>query len=258
MPENDKTETDRDPPTGFFPEPETPQGKMFTERPFVLLANGRHITTFKCTPEHLEELGVGHLAASGRIRSAQDIVDCRVEDGRIAVRLRRDPPPGLVVAFDRRGLPERGTLPLYSGSRQRALFSMRRLERAAEEMIADAVIYQRTGGVHCAAFGNDDLLICREDVGRNNAMDKVIGAALLRNLDRSEAFLLVTARVAFEMFFKAAAADMPILGSLNIPSDLAVSAAQSAGVTLIGKILKKEQHIYTHPRRIMEFRHAER
>lgn len=230
---------------------ERPQAKMFTERPFTLTANGRHIATFMCTPQHLEELAVGHLAATGRIARADDMEHCRIKDGRIEVRLRRDPvPPGYAVAFDGQGLPEPASLPRYAGDRERPPVAMQRMERAAEEMIASAVLYPQTGGVHCAAFGSTAGLIVREDVGRNNAMDKVIGAALLRGLDRSEGFLLVTARVAFEMLLKAAGAGVPILGSLNIPSDLAVAAAQSAGITLAGKILKREQHVYTHPQRI--------
>lgn len=227
------------------------QGKMFTERPVTLLANNQHITTFKCTPDHLEELAIGHLVTTGRIHSSRDILDCRVEDGLIMVSLRlQTPPPALSVIFDRHGLPQADSLPHYSGSLDKALVSMQRIKETTQEMISTAVLYQQTGGVHCAAFGNGERLLCREDVGRNNAVDKVIGAALLQDLDRNKGFLLVTARVAFEIFIKVATANIPILASVNIPSDLAVAGAQSAGVTLIGKVLKKEQYTYTHPQRI--------
>jgi FdhD protein len=113
--------------------------------------------------------------------------------------------------------------------------------------------FRRTGGLHATAlFEADGSLICtREDVGRHNAMDKVVGRALMDGLlPLSGKVLCVSGRLSFELVQKAAVAGAPILIGVGAPSSLAVELADDRGLTLCGFARRGSVNVYTHPRRI--------
>lgn len=234
------------------------KAKTFSESQVQLFVNAIHYTTFLCTPQQYEELALGHLLTTGRIRSREDVLRCEIpEDGhtvhiQVSPSLHDKAPPlrrGL-TGFAALGEMEPEKLAARPLPLEQALFSFRQLEDAAAEMIRRAVLYRRTGGMHSAAFSDGTRVLCCEDAGRCNALDKAIGSALLHDMRLSRSFVMLTGRIALEMLLKVVAAKIPIVASLNIPSDAAVNAAQRMGITVIGKMLKQEQHIYTHPQRV--------
>ena len=122
-----------------------------------------------------------------------------------------------------------------------------------ESLRARQNVFASTGGLHAAAAfdRNGTLLALREDVGRHNALDKLIGWALLKERSLAEAIVLVSGRSSYEIVQKALAARIPIVCAVSAPSSLAVDLANEFGVTLVGFLRGSRFNIYAHPRRIV-------
>jgi FdhD protein len=115
-------------------------------------------------------------------------------------------------------------------------------------------VFDETGGLHAAGLFTLDgeLAVCAEDVGRHNAVDKVVGGMLMRDaLPLSERLLFVSGRTSFEIVQKALVAGIPIVGSVSAPSSLAIDLARAAGVTLVGFVRGDGFNIYAHPHRVI-------
>jgi FdhD protein len=114
--------------------------------------------------------------------------------------------------------------------------------------------FERTGGIHAAGLFDvhGNLQILREDIGRHNAVDKVVGAALSRGMETSDAILLVSGRLGFEIAQKALVAGIPVVASISAPSSLAVELAVEFNMTTVGFLRGRSMNIYSHPNRIAE------
>ncbi len=115
-------------------------------------------------------------------------------------------------------------------------------------------LFEHTGGLHAAALFDQhgNLLLLREDIGRHNAVDKLIGALLLKKqLPLSKYIILVSGRAGFELVQKSLIAGIPIMAAVGAPSSLAVRLAMESGMTLIGFLKEEKYNIYTHPQRII-------
>jgi FdhD protein len=112
--------------------------------------------------------------------------------------------------------------------------------------------FERTGGIHAAALFDvhGNLLLLREDIGRHNAVDKVLGAALSASLPLQETILMVSGRLGFEIAQKAIVGGIPIAASISAPSSLAIELAYDFQMTAIGFLRGRSMNIYTHPERV--------
>jgi FdhD protein len=221
------------------------------------------------TPGHEDELAVGFLRTEGLIAGTEvagvefgDPVALNRPDDTVVVRLSRPFDADAVaarnfVATASCGICGKASLdevavrcdPLPSGpriGRSRLLGLPERLREAQE-------VFERTGGLHASGLftPEGELVAIREDVGRHNALDKLVGSQVLAGRTRlTDRVLLVSGRVSFEIVQKAAVAGIPILAAVSAPSDLAVEAAERLGQTLVGFLRGDGFNIYTHDGRI--------
>ena len=127
------------------------------------------------------------------------------------------------------------------------------LSRLPDRLRGSQSVFERTGGLHAAGLFDSagSLLACREDVGRHNAVDKVIGERLLADdLPLDGSVLQVSGRLSFEIVQKAGVAGIPIVSAVSAPSSLAVDAADRLGMTVAGFVRDGRFNVYTHPERI--------
>ncbi len=220
------------------------------------------------TPGNDFELAVGFCVTEGVVHSPDDVVSVAycVEGGAhhaniVTVRLRGMPADGLprrsFVANASCGLCGKTQLddvelrcpPMSDGPRVAASTILELPDRLRDAQR----VFDSTGGLHGAAvFGVDGALdTLREDVGRHNAVDKVVGRATLdRRLPLASSVLMVSGRVSFEIVQKAAMAGIPVVCAVSAPSSLAVDAARRFGQTIVGFLRGARFNVYTGPERV--------
>ncbi len=237
-----------------------PRG-MPSERPITVHMNDVEVATVQASPTDLEEMAVGFLVAEGLLadREAFDRVDVDVKRGMAWVTTSEEVPSDMVyrtryvtsgcgkgITFSSIG-HAKGLAHLDSAMTVASddLYDMMR------QMARGAEAYRDTGGMHACAIGHAGRVeIVREDVGRHNALDKALGRAWLDRLDLTEAVLLTTGRISYEMAVKAAKARVPIVVSRSAVTDLAAEIAGELGITLIGYARGGKLVVYTHPERV--------
>jgi len=234
--------------------------EVVVEEPLEIRVDGSPLAVTMRTPAHDEELALGFLHGEGLIDGPREAAPTEDLAGNVVeVRgpLLRDPATRHFYATSSCGVCGKGALeelrviapPVGPGPRiDRGLLAdlPGRLAQPA---------FERTGGLHATGLFSADgeLLIVREDVGRHNAMDKVIGRALLDGiLPFAERVLCVSGRLCFELVQKAAMAGAPILVGVGAPSSLAIELAADRGITLAGFARRGSVNVYTGEQRLRD------
>jgi FdhD protein len=233
--------------------------EVAVEEPLEIRVGGEPLAVTMRTPGHDEELALGFLYGEGLIdgaRPAAPAADLAANVVEVEGPLRREPGTRRFYTTSSCGVCGKGALeevavhsaPLGAGpaiARSLAADLPNRLEQPT---------FKSTGGVHATGLFDADgeVIYTREDVGRHNAMDKVIGRALLDGLvPLGDRVLCVSGRLSFELVQKAAVAGAPILIGVGAPSSLAIELAEDRGVTLCGFARRGKLNVYTRPERIV-------
>jgi FdhD protein len=240
--------------------------EVAAETPVALTYNKRSHVVMMVTPTALEDFAIGFSLTEGIIERSSDILEISVierENGlEAAVTVNQDCFERL--AGQRRNLVGRtgcglcGAESLDQAIRNPAVVDSRvsvtaaALQAAVLSLNAHQPLQVVTGAVHGAAWCSihGEILAVREDVGRHNALDKLIGFLLRTGFDPAAGFVLVSSRASYEMVYKAAAAGMEILVSVSAPTSLATDFAHRSGITLVGFARPGRHNVYTFETRI--------
>ncbi|WP_454295191.1 formate dehydrogenase accessory sulfurtransferase FdhD [Salana multivorans] len=251
---------------------------LAVEEPLEIRIEGRPLVVSMRTPGHDVELAAGFLYAEGIIRAADELrraIHCggagtggsentyNVLDVSLAPTAavpslegptRQFPATSSCGVCGKSSIEDVLGISAHDLRRDTTTIEVGLLLELPDLLRAGQSVFDKTGGLHAAALfdaENGELLVLREDVGRHNAVDKVLGRALLAGrLPASGTVLQVSGRVSFELVQKAAMAGVPVLSAVSAPSSLAVELADSAGLTLVGFVRRESMNVYTHAERV--------
>ena len=238
------------------PEPTTVPLDAVEESLVWLEVNGAPVITWMCTPDQLDELVVGWLFGEGYIDSMRDIQRMRPCTRELGFWVDID--PDRVTKVD--GSERRRILASGCGSVTQFLGSMADVPRRRgvnpeldtptlralfKEMFGRGTRYKDTGGIHAAALTDGHTLLYHaEDIGRHNAVDKVMGAAIQADKPPDDLILLVTGRISGELAYKAARANVSVVATPSVPSTIAVDIARASGMTLLGRAVSGQPQMH--------------
>jgi FdhD protein len=240
--------------------------RVANEVPVALTYNSIPHVVMLATPADLLDLGYGFTVSEALVDDATQIRDVRLEDSDagpiVALSITQDK---LAAVLDRRrnltgrtGCGVCGAETIEDAIRHPAPVSpggsvaREALAQALRALREQQVLNADTGSLHAAAWVGWDgtIQLVREDVGRHNALDKLIGALLRGGLDLQQGFALVTSRASYEMVQKTATVGIRMLVAVSAPTALAVQLASESGLTLVGFAREQQQVVYAHPERL--------
>ena len=241
---------------------------LAVEEPLEIRIDTRPLVITMRTPGHDDELAAGFLVSEGLIRTRNEVRDIRVNkrnrDGNsLDIFLAPE------TSIDFQQMARRGFVSSSCGlcgresieSVQRKFRRVRSRARVEASLLIDLPdrlraaqpAFEQTGGLHAAGLFTREgkLLVAREDIGRHNAVDKVIGHGVLNNLlPFDQHILMVSGRASFEIMQKSLSAQIPVVCAVSAPSSLAVEFAKKSGQTLIGFLRAPRMNIYTSRHRV--------
>lgn len=246
---------------------DTRQDWVAEEVPVALVYNSQSHVVMLATPLDLEDFALGFSLTEGIVASVDEIESVRVHhrsEG-IEVRMRIPPQRQDAMTGKERNLTGRtgcglcGTASLRQALRRPAPVTggvsvgVGELHQALSDLHTRQELNRLTGAVHAAAWAmpGRGLISVREDVGRHNALDKLIGLLAKTGVKRDEGYALVTSRASYEMVQKCAAAGIGVMVAVSAPTGLAIRLAEETGVTLVGFARDDSHVVYAHSRRLI-------
>ncbi|MHB1392365.1 MAG: formate dehydrogenase accessory sulfurtransferase FdhD [Clostridia bacterium] len=233
------------------------------EYALTIMLDGEEFITLLCTPSSLDCLAVGFLLSESVIKSKNDIGKIRIDEEKGIIE---------VSTIESSIIAKRllGKRTMTTGCGKGSTFynaldsisckkvssdigiSAHAILELMREFNKRSELFLSTGGVHSVALAAAaSILLFHEDVGRHNAMDKVIGEASLKDIELSDKIVLTSGRVSSEMLIKAAKGRIPVIISRSAPTDLAVELAEQLGIAVIGFARGQRMNVYSNPGRII-------
>lgn len=231
---------------------------VVSEYPFTIFINDEEFITLLCSPKSLEYLTVGFLCSEGFISSTSDIISLKVDEKKGLAYVELKNKSSLIEKlYGKRTITSgcgKGTLfynVLDSFKSKRInnplTITLDEIKNLVRDFNKSSELFLSTGGVHsCALCDRDGILIFEEDIGRHNAVDKVLGKAFMEDIPIKDKILLVSGRISSEMLIKTAKREIPVLVSRAAPTSLAVELANELNITLIGFARGEKMNIYSN------------
>ncbi|MGE5630517.1 MAG: formate dehydrogenase accessory sulfurtransferase FdhD [Caulobacteraceae bacterium] len=233
------------------------------EYALTIILDGDELITLLCTPQNLEYLAVGFLVSESIIADRKDVKNIRVFEDKGIVELETTKSSTLAKKLY-------GKRTMTTGCGKGATFYNAVDSLSCKIVDSDMKVYAQdilelmrkfnkcsdlftnTGGVHSACLCTDkEFLLFHEDIGRHNALDKIIGEAVTKGIELTDKLILTTGRISSEILIKAAKRGIPVIVSRSAPTDLAVELANELGVTVIGFARGARMNIYSKKERIV-------
>jgi FdhD protein len=227
---------------------------VVAEFPLIITLNNHEVVTLLCSPANLDYLAIGFLFSEGLIESKNDIKEIRVDDkgGMVEVETKKGSLPSsrrLVTSGGGRGTP------FYHHTQAKVEsdieISVGEVFALLDEFVQRSAVFKATGGVHSAALcDTKSILVFSEDIGRHNAIDKVFGECLLKDIPTAGRLVITSGRVSSEILLKVAKRNVPVLISKSAPTNMGVKLAGDLGMTLIGFARGRKANIYANEWRL--------
>jgi FdhD protein len=240
---------------------ETIEDIVTPEVPFTLKVNTEELVTLLCSPSDLEDLARGFLFTSGLIKKGPDIKEILVNKQHWLAHIEIVDTIGKELTFKRLYTSGCGKGTLFYNAvdimyRSKIISDFKIKSNVILALMADfqkkSESYLKTGGVHSAALANkDNILVFREDIGRHNAIDKVIGNALIKKLSFENLILMTSGRISSEVLLKVRKCCIPVVISRSAPTNQAVRHARQMDITLIGFARGTRMNVYSAEERVI-------
>ncbi len=240
----------------------TQEDLLIIEHALTITLNDRQFVTMLCSPSDLEVLVLGFLLSEGIIQSLEDVESLSLSDdsSELKVYMKADVTLSEEL-FSKRAITSgcgRGSIFYnildaldFQEVSSQAKVSADTIIRLARKLRSISPLFKSTGGAHSAALcDEEEVLIFKEDIGRHNAVDKVFGECLIKEIDTDGKILMTSGRISSEILLKSVRRRLAIVASRAAPTSLAVQFAEKAGITLVGFVRGRRMNIYSNDGRI--------
>lgn len=226
---------------------------VIEEIPLAVTVNGRHALTAMLSPHMLREFVIGFLYTEGIIKDVDEIESIKIEESNASVLTKN---PFKILVSKKTVLSGcGGTMSYLDIAKLPEINSTLILDpetiRNSVKEALDSQLHVLTGGIHVVALYNTNGKVSVvEDIGRHNALDKIIGYALEKDIDLSSTYIICSGRISSEMVRKCLSANIPVIVSRGATTTLAVDIARSRGLTIVGFVRSRKMNVYSCGQRI--------
>ena len=240
------------------------EDQLAVEYPVTIFFNDQELVTLLCTPTYLEELAIGFLNSEGMIREYDDIDSVRLDSEKGLIYVTTKKKKALTEKlFAKRTITSgcgKGTIFYNVLDSMRAHKIERPLDITSAQVVdlmislqQNSMMFKETGGNHASALCDSaGMIVYHEDIGRHNAVDKIVGHCVKNNIDIENKVLVTSGRVSSEILLKVAKLDIPMIISKSAPTTLSVRLARELGITLVGFVRGRRFNIYANGWRITD------
>ncbi|MBA7679678.1 Sulfur carrier protein FdhD [subsurface metagenome] len=234
---------------------------VVTEFHLTIVLNNRELVTLLCSPAKLDFLTIGFLYSEGLINSKDIIKDIVLDPERGVINVTTKEPVKspedilsrrIIASSGGKGASSLSAIHPQSRIDSQIHISPPEVLNLIQEFVHRSELFAATGGVHGAALcDTKTILVFSEDIGRHNAIDKIFGECIVKDIPTHDRLLITSGRVSSEILLKVAKRNIPILISKSAPTNLGVKLATDSGITLIGFVREKRMNVYTHTWRLV-------